>query len=564
MADTKISALNAHTNAAAASNDLLVIVDTDAVETKKIALSEFDSRFAAASHSHAAGDITSGTLADARVAQSNVTQHEAALTITESQISDLGSYIENITAEAIGDLSDVTITAIASGEILAWNGSAFINRTLSEAGIAAAAHTHTESDITDLGNYIENITAEAIGDLSDVTITAIASGELLAWNGTAFINRTLAEAGIAAASHTHTESEITDLGSYIENVSEDTTPQLGGNLDVAGNSIVSASDGDIAITPNGTGDVILDGLKWPQADGTDGQVLKTDGAGQLSWQDDSSSGSSSLDGLTDVVITSVADGELIVYDSGGNWINQTLAEAGVAAASHTHTESDITDLGSYIEDITAEDIGDLANVTITDIASGEILTWNGSAFINNTLAEAGIAAASHTHDHGAITGLTDDDHTQYVLLAGRSGGQDVIGGTAASNALTLESTSHGTKGKIQSKDQHQFDGSAHFGSEVDNGNSSTADTIAWTAGNKQASTLTGNCTFTFTAPEGSCNLILKLIQDGTGSRTVTWPASVKWPGGTAPTLTTDAAAIDIVSFYFDGTNYYGMAGLDFS
>ena len=44
------------------------------------------------SHTHAASQITSGTLADARVAETNVTQHEGALTVTESQISDLGDY----------------------------------------------------------------------------------------------------------------------------------------------------------------------------------------------------------------------------------------------------------------------------------------------------------------------------------------------------------------------------------------------------------------------------------------------------------------------------------------
>lgn len=48
--------------------------------------------YALASHNHAAGDINSGTLADARIAESNVTQHQAAISITESQISDLGSY----------------------------------------------------------------------------------------------------------------------------------------------------------------------------------------------------------------------------------------------------------------------------------------------------------------------------------------------------------------------------------------------------------------------------------------------------------------------------------------
>lgn len=81
----------------------------------------------------------------------------------------------------LNDLADLTITAVASGEILKWNGSAWINNTLVEAGIASSSHTH------------------AMDDLSDVTITAIASGELLKWNGSAFINNTLSEAGIAAA-----------------------------------------------------------------------------------------------------------------------------------------------------------------------------------------------------------------------------------------------------------------------------------------------------------------------------------------------------------------------------
>ena len=61
------------------------------------------------------------------------------------------------------------------------------------------------------------------------------------------------------------------------------TPQLGGDLDVNGNAIVSASNGNIAITPNGSGKVIIDGLSHPQADGNAGQVLKTDGSGNLAF-----------------------------------------------------------------------------------------------------------------------------------------------------------------------------------------------------------------------------------------------------------------------------------------
>lgn len=79
-------------------------------------------------------------------------------------------------------------------------------------------------------------------------------------------------------------------GGGLTDVVNDTSPQLGGNLDVNGNDIVSVSNGDINITPDGTGEIVLDGLQWPQADGTNGQKLTTDGAGQLSFTNDQDSG----------------------------------------------------------------------------------------------------------------------------------------------------------------------------------------------------------------------------------------------------------------------------------
>ena len=45
----------------------------------------------------------------------------------------------------------------------------------------------------------------------------------------------------------------------------------------------NAANGNITITPNGTGDVVIDGLNYPQADGSAGQFMKTDGSGQLSF-----------------------------------------------------------------------------------------------------------------------------------------------------------------------------------------------------------------------------------------------------------------------------------------
>lgn len=51
-------------------------------------------------------------------------------------------------------------------------------------------------------------------------------------------------------------------------------------------------------------------------------------------------------------------------------------------------------------------------------------------------------------DHGNLSGLSDDDHTQYAKLSGRSGGQVLYGGTASGNTLTFGSTSNATKGTV--------------------------------------------------------------------------------------------------------------------
>lgn len=106
-----------------------------------------------------------------------------------------------------------------------------------------------------------------------------------------------------------------------------------------------------------------------------------------------------------------------------------------------------------------------------------------------------------------------------------------------------------------------------FSSEQNDGNSGAGTkNIDWTTGNNHLLTLTGNPTLTFTTPPGTTgttHLTLRLVQDATGGRTITWPATVKWIGSSAPTLSTAANAVDIVTFYFNGTNYYGSYGLNF-
>jgi len=84
--------------------------------------------------------------------------------------------------------------------------------------------------------------------------------------------------------------------------------------------------------------------------------------------------------------------------------------------------------------------------------------------------------------------------------------------------------------------------------------------IDWTDGQKQSGTVTGTATVTFTAPAGPCNLML-LLTNGSAF-TVTWPATVQWPGGSPPSFT--ASGTDVVAFFYDGTNYWGVASLNLS
>jgi len=51
--------------------------------------------------------------------------------------------------------------------------------------------------------------------------------------------------------------------------------------------------------------------------------------------------------------------------------------------------------------------------------------------------------------------------------------------------------------------------------------------------------------------------ILRVYQDATGNRTLTWNAVFKWPAAVAPVLTTTGSRLDVFSFYSDGTNMYG-------
>ena len=90
-------------------------------------------------------------------------------------------------------------------------------------------------------------------------------------------------------------------------------------------------------------------------------------------------------------------------------------------------------------------------------------------------------------------------------------------------------------------------------------------TIDWDLGNKCTLDVGSELyDISFLDPNYKCNLSIIINQTSIGSAEFNWPANTKWPGGVIPALSVGSDAIDIFSFMYNGSDYYGAASLDFS
>jgi hypothetical protein len=90
--------------------------------------------------------------------------------------------------------------------------------------------------------------------------------------------------------------------------------------------------------------------------------------------------------------------------------------------------------------------------------------------------------------------------------------------------------------------------------------------IAWDLSSNQVArlVLSTNGTMADASNKVDGAVYILLVTQGTGSNTLAWNATYKWPGGTAPTLTTGSAKSDIFTFISNGTSLFGVASQNYS
>ena len=138
----------------------------------------------------------------------------------------------------------------------------------------------------------------------------------------------------ASANPDATNPKILTLATGINAVVDDTSPQLGGDLDVNGNDIVSTSNADIDIIPNGTGDVVLAADTVKVGDSGAAAVLTSNGAGTLTV---------TTGGATDLILNTNSgtnSGTVTITDAANGDI--TVAPNGTGRAKVTNATSSST------------------------------------------------------------------------------------------------------------------------------------------------------------------------------------------------------------------------------
>jgi hypothetical protein len=172
-----------------------------------------------------------------------------------------------------------------------------------------------------------------------------------------------------------------------------------------------------------------------------------------------------------------------------------------------------------------------------------------------------------TQSNAASTYLTQSSASSTYLTSSAASStyatQASVAGATTSAATSIKGNATASSAPTADLSVNQARALVGISGEINSGNSGSSVTLNFANSPGNVVTMTANSTFNFAGMTAGSAYAVRIVQGGSGSYAVTWPSATKWPGGVAPTLSTAVGSIDLVSIYYDGTNYYASAGLKY-
>jgi hypothetical protein len=435
-----------------------------------------------------------GTLADAQVVQSNVTQHQAALNITESQISDLGSYqtadatilksadigisVQGFDANLVSDATyvktDENFTTADHTKLDGIEESATADQTGSEIKALYEAETNAFTDalFTKLAGIEENATAD---QLSLVEVCKNVSGTTLAAGTVVYQSGTSGNAMEVQAADPTNAAKMPAIGV----ISSDLVNEAEGEIVLVGfiqamdtssfsegeTLYVGATGGLQNTTPTGEGSLIQNIGKVIKVHASNGSVMVT-GAGRANAAPNLNDGNIFIGDATNTASTGSLD---TLVGNAGYIKDYTPTEAEVTAhqAALSITESQISDFGSY----------EVADATIL---KGADIGVNVQAYDANLVSDAtyvktdeNFTTADHTKLDGieAAADVTDTTNVVAALTAGSNITISAGGEIASTDTNTTYVSSDFTHDDLTGFEANEhIDWTINSGSTIHSGN----------------------------------------------------------------------------------------------
>jgi len=428
-------------------------------------------------------------------------------------------------------MSDVGDTTLTDTYVLVADGDSFESRAL------------VEADISDLGTYLEDITGESIFDLSDVTANPDADkypkwdydpGELVWVDATGFTDLTDFDEQTAwRLFYSNADGDVTELAlgddnTYLMSNGASAAPTF--ETPAGGGTVTTSGTPEVNDIARFTGATVIEGLTYDEL--TTALALNSDD-------------------LSDVASIAMLDEAETIP---GDWtfldyltVQRTTDNPTLSASIYFEKIRD----GTPTSDVSSGD--ELGRFVFTGYHTG---FYHDAAKISALV--DGDPGANDMPGRLEFFTTPDDSDTPVLRKTIDSSGNHKMGdgawtnyvNTTAGGVMTAEGTATITATNLVPKQEIDFGAhSAGFTQQTLTGDGATL--IDWTIGNKVKITLDGqNEAVTFTDPSNPCNLIMVIVQDDPGSRTITWTdMTIKWAGGTEPTLTTTADGEDIAVSY---------------